>query len=246
MTTTRDRFLQTVRRAVAEGNRAGQVPGHPERGDIGYQGAGSDPLCRFRDEIRAAGGILHVVPDGAAATPKVVELLQGVAARRVLLGRGAVLEALSLAEALQSAGVQWLAADRDAVFSADVGVTGVDYLIAETGSIVLFSGPDQPRSASLLPPVHIAVATRDQLLPDLFDLFERQKAAGQGIRACMTVITGPSKTGDIELKLVTGVHGPGEVHVVLIDGVKPQAGSLGLPGDSVAAGTSSAAPKVSS
>ena len=68
-------------------------------------------------------------------------------------------------------------------------------------------------SASLLPPVHIAVADVDQLLPDLFDLFGR--LSRQELPACVSLITGPSKTGDIELKLVTGVHGPGEVHVVL-------------------------------
>jgi L-lactate dehydrogenase complex protein LldG len=220
MTSARDRFLQTVRRAVADGNRAGHVPPPPERGDIGYQGSGPDPLSRFREEVTAAGGQVHVVPDVATAVAKVVELVRACAACRVLLDRSALLDSLALAESLRSAGVETQAGDlnRDAFFRADVGVTGVDHLIAETGSIVLFSRPGQPRSTSLLPPVHIAVATRDQLLPDLFDLFERQQAtAGQGVPACVSVITGPSKTGDIELKLVTGVHGPGEVHVVVID-----------------------------
>ena len=108
---------------------------------------------------------------------------------------------------------------RDAFFAADAGVSGVDYLVAETGSIALRARPDQPRSLSLLPPVHVAVADRRQLLPDLFDLFEeRLWAEEQGLPSCLSLITGPSKTGDIELRLVTGVHGPGEVHVVLIDG----------------------------
>ena len=80
------------------------------------------------------------------------------------------------------------------------------------------SRPDQPRSLSLLPPFHVAIADRRQLLPDLFDLFEeRLWAEEHGLPSCLSLITGPSKTGDIELRLVTGVHGPGEVHVVLID-----------------------------
>ncbi len=71
--------------------------------------------------------------------------------------------------------------------------------------------------------MHIAVATRAQLLPDLFDLFAAVKPAApeeddpHRLPACLTVITGPSKTGDIELRLVTGVHGPGELHVILVD-----------------------------
>ena len=76
------------------------------------------------------------------------------------------------------------------------------------------SRPDEPRSLSLLPPVHVAVAERRQILPDLFDLFA---ALGTDeLPANVSIITGPSKTGDIELRLVTGVHGPGEVHVLLI------------------------------
>ena len=69
-------------------------------------------------------------------------------------------------------------------------------------------------SLSLLPPIHVAVADRSQLLSDLFDLFEVPSAEPP---SCLSLITGPSKTGDIELRLVTGVHGPGEIHVVLID-----------------------------
>ena len=84
------------------------------------------------------------------------------------------------------------------------------------------SSPAEPRSLSLLPPLHIAVAGRDQILPDLFDLFAPGRRSNQpGLPSCLSLITGPSKTGDIELRLVTGVHGPGEVHVVLIDAAPP-------------------------
>ena len=82
--------------------------------------------------------------------------------------------------------------------------------------MVLATRPGQPRAVSLLPPVHIVVAHRNQIVPDLFDLFSQ--GAEAGLPACLSLITGPSKTGDIELKLVTGVHGPGEVHVVLVAG----------------------------
>jgi L-lactate dehydrogenase complex protein LldG len=104
-------------------------------------------------------------------------------------------------------------------FAADLGISGVDYLVAETGTVVLHSSPNQPRSLSLLPPVHIAIAERRQLVPDLFDLFPSSlNESAPALPSCITFITGPSKTGDIELRLVTGVHGPGEIHVILIDG----------------------------
>ena len=89
---------------------------------------------------------------------------------------------------------------------------GADWLVAETGTLALEARPEQPRSLTLLPPVHIAVVPRSRLVGDLFDLFAAQRA----LPSCLSLITGPSKTGDIELRLVTGVHGPGEVHVVLV------------------------------
>jgi L-lactate utilization protein LutC len=161
-----------------------------------------------------------------AAVAQVLQLVQSKLARSVLLGRGALLDTLPLAQQLRAAGIEVVGVEepspdqnRGAFFRADIGISGVDYLIAETGSMALLARPDEPRSLSLLPPVHIAIADRDQIVPDLFDLFDTV-APGQrlgSLPSCLSLITGPSKTGDIELRLVTGVHGPGEIHVVLID-----------------------------
>lgn len=215
MSAPREQFLQRIREAVAEGNRAGGSPPLPERGRIGYQGAGGDPLSCFRDRFAAAGGQTHLVADDAAAVAVILEVARARSVQRVLIGGGAVLSALHVAELLRQIGVAVADdAGRDALFQADLGISGVDYLIAETGSIVVASRPELPRSLSLLPPIHIAVAERRQILPDLFDLFEATRGE---LPACWSIITGPSKTGDIELKLVTGVHGPGEVHAIVID-----------------------------
>jgi L-lactate dehydrogenase complex protein LldG len=221
MTSARDTFLQRVRQAVAAGNRAGDAAPLPERGTVGYQGAGPDPVARFCEGLTAAGGHAHLAAGPEDAARQLLGLVQAHSARRVLLGRGPFLDTLALGDRLRAAGLDVIlgdalrpAAARDAFFAAEVGITGVSYLIAETGSLVMAAAPHDPRSLSLLPPVHIAVAERRQLLPDLFDLFGPGAAAG--LASGLTLITGPSKTGDIELRLVTGVHGPGEVHVVLV------------------------------
>jgi L-lactate dehydrogenase complex protein LldG len=223
MDSNRASFLQRVRQAVAEGNRAGAIPPLPDRGAVGYQGAGPDPVARLRDEVIAAGGQFHLAAHNDEAVILIVHLLEARSARRVLLGGGPFIDELPLRSELESLGIAVHSASaqpaehaRTAFFSADVGITGVDSLVAETGTVVLSTRPDQPRAFSLLPPVHIAVAHRSQIVPDLFDLFETQ--AKESLPACLTLITGPSKTGDIELRLVTGVHGPGEVHVVLVTG----------------------------
>jgi L-lactate dehydrogenase complex protein LldG len=223
MSSPRQAFLQRVRAALAEGNQAPGAPELPARGSTGYQGA-EDLVARFCQEFTNAGGQAHVVGDALSAVPLVRDLATRYGARRILLGEGIYLEPLHLGQALVGEGreihlVQELAARaREEFFHADLGISGVDYLIAETGSLVLGSRLGQPRSLSLLPPVHLALAHREQILPDLFDLFEGPSALSpEGLPSNLALITGPSKTGDIELRLVTGVHGPGEIHVVLID-----------------------------
>src|SRR5262245_26679268 len=139
MSTSRDAFLRRVRQALNAGNRAGMAPEIQPRGRIGYQGAGADPVARFREEFCAAGGQPHLVPDAQAVVGKVLELVQAQAPRRVLLGRGPFLDTLNLAERLRPLGfemrvVDALAADdrRDAFFAAEAGISGVHYLVAET------------------------------------------------------------------------------------------------------------------
>lgn len=220
---SRQEFLDRVRAAVQAGNRPGAAAPIPERGRTGYQGAGADPLARFMEEFRAAGGQPYPVADAGAAAAQVLHLLRERSAKKVLLGRGRLLDRLDLPESLRAAGIEVARGDaettRDTLFAADVGITEADYLVGETGSVIQLARPEAPRSLSLLPPVHIVVADRGHILPDLFDLFAALGANGNdlpSLPSCVTIITGPSKTGDIELKLVTGVHGPGEVHAVLV------------------------------
>jgi L-lactate dehydrogenase complex protein LldG len=220
----RDGFLERVRQAVIEGNRAGAVPGLPERGAVGYQGGGPEPVSRFCRELKGAGGFPHVAPDPEAAWQVVRDVIGTKTARKIVLGRGGMVDRLELPGRLRQHGLAVSSVDmlggpgaRDVFFEAEVGISNVEHLVAETGSVVVASGPSDPRSLSLLPPVHIAIAERRQLLPDLFDLFDLFSPATPSKLppSCLTIITGPSKTGDIDLRLVTGVHGPGEIHVVL-------------------------------
>ena len=223
--TARDNFLTNVRKAVAAGNQAGLVRGLPTGPRVGYQGGGSNLVQRFADELRAAGGQCHVVADDEHGAVAAVQIAVRAGAKKVILS-GELASQLQLRPALRARGIETALekdisaiAAKDTCFAADLGITDVDWLIAETGSIVLSARTGQARSPSLLPPVHIALAQKGQIVPDLFDVFDKHGAPGRpaGLPSCLTIITGPSKTGDIELKLVTGVHGPGEVHVVLID-----------------------------
>ncbi len=101
----------------------------------------------------------------------------------------------------------------DAQFDAVVGISGVFAAIAETGTLVLASDATRSRGTFLIPPVHIAIVQEFQVVPDMLDLWP---LVGTKPPTALTLITGPSKTADIEGILVTGVHGPGAVHVILV------------------------------
>ena len=98
---------------------------------------------------------------------------------------------------------------------ADVGITGADYALADTGTLVMLSSAQEARLISLLPPAHIAVVPRERLLTGLDELFTILPKPAD-VSSSMVIITGPSRTADIEQFLVRGVHGPGTIHVVLV------------------------------
>lgn len=104
---------------------------------------------------------------------------------------------------------------RAACAAADVGITGADYALADTGSLVMFSSLEEARLVSLLPPVHIAVVARERILTGLDELLSLVPHPADR-SSSMVLITGPSRTADIEQILVRGVHGPGEIHVVVV------------------------------
>lgn len=107
---------------------------------------------------------------------------------------------------------------RNEVFQTDVGITGGDYVIAETGTLVIHPQKGVSRLTSLAPPVHIAVIKRGQVLPSLDELFllEHVDIHTGNRHAGMNLISGPSRTGDIEATIVHGIHGPVETHIVLV------------------------------
>lgn len=99
-----------------------------------------------------------------------------------------------------------------------VSVTGCEYLVARTGSIVLSSAQQQGRTASVYAPIHICIAFVDQMVDDIKDaLGAAREKQGTQFPSLLTVATGPSRTADIEKTLVVGVHGPKEVYLFLVE-----------------------------
>jgi len=99
-----------------------------------------------------------------------------------------------------------------------VGITGVFAAIAETGTLMMLSGPQSPASLHLLPETHLAVVPASRVVSHYEDAIARMREErGQPPRA-MNLVSGPSRTGDIEQTIVLGAHGPYRVHLVIVEG----------------------------
>jgi L-lactate dehydrogenase complex protein LldG len=224
----REALLSRVRQATEQG-RQYRVHLQPVPGEIGYVGAGGDLCERFAAEVNAVGGQAFVVADLAAAGEQLVELLSEADAASAVCWQHELLQRLGLGELLTAAGVAALdhgklaqlsaTEQRQTLLACNVGITSCDCAIAETGTLMMCSRPGQERVASLLPPLHVAIIERRQVVPDLIDAFQWLSNRGlDQLATNVTFITGPSKTGDIELQLTTGVHGPGKWRVIVVQG----------------------------
>ena len=98
----------------------------------------------------------------------------------------------------------------------DAETSTASYGLADTGSVVLAASPDGPRQRHLLPARHVSRLAESRIVPGLAELFD---IVGGDLPSALVIITGPSRSADIEQRLIVGVHGPAEVHVVLLSGV---------------------------
>jgi L-lactate dehydrogenase complex protein LldG len=202
-----DLLLARVRAAVrAQPVSVAEVPAHTVVRRIARDAANLADL--FAAKAQAVGMRVTRVDD-AGLDAALTKLLETRGTTVV-----AVRDAALAARASAAAGARLAPNDNaDLLFDCEVGVTDVDCAIAESGSLVV-STNGRIRNAWVTPPIHIAIVRESQVLPDLVDLFETRPDTLDA--ASTTIITGPSKTADIEGVLVTGVHGPAAVEIVLV------------------------------
>lgn len=172
----------------------------------------------FATRAVATGMNVHRCSPGNLAQT-IQTLLSSLGANRIVLDHLDPLLARPVADALTRAGAEAIdphsAKTLDPQFDSSAGIAGVLAAIAETGTLVQTSGAGRSRGTFLIPPIHIALVRESQIIPDMLDLWPLIDSL-LPLPTAITLITGPSKTADIEGILVTGVHGPGAVHIVLI------------------------------
>jgi L-lactate dehydrogenase complex protein LldG len=232
MTTAREQMLAHIRAGLqknrpaleAEAARAPHAPPpfvHPPHDDL---------VAQFAAELARLEGFPHRCADDEEALDVIEQLLEQHSATATVAWNLDQINLPGLDVLLHKHGVTQLdndianADDRAAQLQmlepAQVALSGAFAGIAESGTLVVLSGAGRGRLASLLPPVHIAVLRREQLVRGLGEALAKVQARHGAVfdaHSNITLITGPSRTGDIEQTLVLGIHGPHEIHVVLID-----------------------------
>jgi L-lactate dehydrogenase complex protein LldG len=183
-----------------------------------------DLVSQFKRKYETLAGIVHIAENEAAAAGVVLRILKEAQGRRVALG--ALPEPLlkTIDSACAAAGIVVLKPPFDnrelphAIDAAQVGVSWAAFAVAETGSLVEFATDDALRLVSALPRIHVGIFRA-------YDLLATHKEAAAPIReffientqnATATFISGPSRTGDIEMRLTLGVHGPEVAHAVVL------------------------------
>lgn len=184
-------------------------------------------LPRFIEELERLTGKVYPVEGDAGAIEALRTLLKEHEIGHVLAWDFKHIPVDGLEDALKADGIavshpDLYSEDRDThaahIREAGAGLVGADAALATTGTLVVSTAPGRGRTPTVLPPRLIAIVTLDQLLPNIEAWLARERASGLPAisnAANIAFITGPSRTGDIEMALVLGVHGPGEVYVIV-------------------------------
>ena len=209
---SRDNILHRVRTAL--GRSAGQPAGEPPLVRLRVETMDVETrIARFSQALQALSGKFHRASSTEDARAYVAAL---VGDKDAVASNAPYLRECGITALRGVSSGMWEEPElRRRCAETDFGITSADYALADTGTLVLFSSREEARMISLLPPVHVAVLPRERILTGLDELLTVVPMPAER-SSSMVLITGPSRTADIEQILVRGVHGPGEIHVVVV------------------------------
>ncbi|MFE4200487.1 LutC/YkgG family protein [Aneurinibacillus aneurinilyticus] len=218
-------------------NRIASKLGRPRRSGIKPPDWGAKPYVHLHEKLDQGGliqqfienlrmlrtEVLHIFPEEMEWALQ--QIFQETLAHSVVYWDDERLHTLGLSQLLDKQGVIHRSWDtsvdeqelRNEIAGIEMGIAYAELGLSETGTVMLWNGGGRGRLVSLLPPVFVVVLSDRTIVPRLTEAaaYVHEKVPG-GLPACLNFITGPSRTGDIEMDLAFGVHGPGKVHVILL------------------------------
>jgi L-lactate dehydrogenase complex protein LldG len=207
---SRENVLHRIRTGI--GRSAGEAPAAPPAVRLRVPEVAMEArVVSFMERLEALAGKAYRTPQPCGIVAAAIAGKRAVASNAPFLAECGITRLPDVRTGIT---------DRDELRSlcaaADVGITSADYALADTGTLVMISSPREARLVSLLPPAHIAVVPRARILTGLDELFSILPNPAE-VSSSMVLITGPSRTADIEQILVRGVHGPGQITVVVAE-----------------------------
>ncbi len=210
--------IENVHAALHHGNTSPALSQRPAIYPARQPGSVNTELQQFFTEIQKLSAVGQLLKPNDISEA-INSLVRVEAIRKATLWNSPWLKDLGIARQLVERGVELISpnANKQEIASCDLGITEADYLLPETGTIVLKSSGLKPRAVSLLPRIHLAIVTPESLRADMHQVFAEVNTPGDPC-PYLVFITGPSRTADIELTVTLGVHGPKELLVWMIKG----------------------------
>jgi L-lactate utilization protein LutC len=206
---SRDNILHKIRTALGRG--AGQAVADPPPARIRVPQVSMEArVVSMLERVRALAGEAVESDDPRAFVARAIAGKTAVASNAPYLAECGIASLPGV-----RSGITDREELRELCATVDIGITSADYALADTGTLVMLSSPQEARMISLLPPAHIAVVPRARILTGLDELFALLPNPAESTSS-LVLITGPSRTADIEQILVRGVHGPGVLSVVVV------------------------------
>ncbi len=226
-------FLLRIATRLGRKQPLGETPRRPVVGAAGLRSARrifrEEIIARFCAELEALGGVAIRCETTASLRDQLSRVLQQLSPQHVACWEDGLAEAFNVEQTLSgyqadgrkavsgTARKTWL----QRIAEADIGITGCDYAVAETGTVVLLAGSQRGRAVSLLPSVHIVLVRggciRMHLGDVLHELGHLPGHTGTTLPA-VNFISGPSRSSDIENDLSIGVHGPAALYALILEG----------------------------
>ncbi|MGP1562027.1 MAG: LutC/YkgG family protein [Helicobacteraceae bacterium] len=181
------------------------------------KGTGGDELEQFKTKLVANKTVLFEVQK-AQVSATLKKILADIGARKLVYGRSAQgeVKSLDLGSSVEALLYEKTANDLgEGLFDYDTSIIHASFGVANMGVFCVLSSPEQPRLLSLTPKNSIVLLKKENVKPNMKEVFDAIGSAGEVLPSNILFIAGPSRTADIELQVVMGVHGPQAVYLVL-------------------------------